>query len=102
MADEFDPIIAKTVIIPIGEDEDFEDESWYAFDFEVSTILVNLGKDVDNNLVCVTSNNIKESDYCLLFPTTTIGMARLLAKLINIVYSTVSTEEWTALLADLE
>lgn len=94
---DFDPVIARTLILPFGSDVD-EDGVAFGEDF----VLINLGEDIDRNLVCVTTNKISPNDYSLLFPSTTTGMANLITALINNVYASLGPEEWAAILEQVE
>ena len=93
----FDPVIARTFILPFDANVDSK-----GIAFAEDHILINLGEDIDRRLVCVTTNKIARSDFSLLFPTTTIGMANLITSLINTFYASLGPEEWAALLNEVE
>ena len=97
MGEMFDPMIARTFILPFRKEAD-EDGVFFAED----TILINLGEDVDRKLVCVTTILISPSVAGMLFPTTSIGMANMVTMLINSAYSSMTAEEWTSFLAEAD
>ena len=66
------------------------------------TLNFDLGEDIDRNLVCVTSNKVSGVKFSVLFPSTTIGMGRLITTLINTAYAEFGPEEWTRLLSQVE
>ncbi len=90
-------MIARTFVLPFTEKVDAE-----GLAFSEDHVLINLGEDIDRNLVCVTTNKISSADFALLFPTTTVGMARLVTQLINTFYATLGPEEWNELLNEVE
>lgn len=93
----FDPMIARTFILPFREDRDDE-----GVHFAEDTILINFGEDVDRNLVCVTTNRIEPQTASILFPKTSIGMANLVTMLINSAYSAMTPEEWLGFLVEAD
>lgn len=93
----FDPMIARTFVLPFDKHKDKEGRF-----FASDTILINLGEDVDRNLVCVTTNRITPQNAGLLFPKTAIGMANLVTMLINSAYSAMTDEEWLGFLAEAD
>ncbi|QDP54551.1 MAG: hypothetical protein Unbinned2514contig1000_43 [Prokaryotic dsDNA virus sp.] len=93
---EFDPIIARTLVVPEGEKSDAE-----GFSVGSNAVLISLGRDVNGNHVSITTNRINQADFCLLFPTTTVGIATLLTRLINAAYMAYGPADWSAMLTKL-
>ncbi len=93
----FDPMIARTFILPFREHSDNE-----GVEFGDDTLLINFGEDIDRNLVCVTTNRIDPGVASMLFPKTAIGMANLVTALINSAYAAMTPDEWLELLEEAD